>query len=193
MSLGGPPRAAAQAVILDGDPLPPEDRVGASTWVSIDDLYREHRPRLLRFLRRRTSPDEAMDVVQKVFARLLGTNRSTSTIRSPDAYLQRAADNQVRDDARRDRRRSAQLHVHDGSVALHSIDQTAALEARDMLRRLEQAIAALKPRTREIFLAHRIDGYSYADIAQRTGLSIKAVEKQMSNAIAHLDRTLGPQ
>ena len=38
------------------------------------------------------------------------------------------------------------------------------------------------------FLAHRIDGYGYAEIAHRTGLSIKTVEKHMSRAIAALDR-----
>ena len=48
----------------------------------------------------------------------------------------------------------------------------------------------LKPKTRAIFLAHRVHGLSYAEIANRTGLSVKGVEKQMSKAIAHLDRML---
>jgi RNA polymerase sigma-70 factor (ECF subfamily) len=46
----------------------------------------------------------------------------------------------------------------------------------------------LKPITRQIFLAHRVDGYSYGEIAERTGLSVKGVEKHMSRAIAHIDR-----
>ena len=70
------------------------------------------------------------------------------------------------------------------------IDQVAVLEARDTLRRLEQAIGKLKARTREIFLAQRIEGLSYAEIAERTGLSVKGVEKQMSKAIAKIDRML---
>ena len=48
------------------------------------------------------------------------------------------------------------------------------LELRDTLRRLEHAVSKLKPRTREIFLAHRIHGFTYAEIAERTGLSIRA-------------------
>jgi RNA polymerase sigma-70 factor (ECF subfamily) len=39
-------------------------------------------------------------------------------------------------------------------------------------------------------LAHRIDGFTYAEIAERTGLSVKGVEKQMSKAIAKIDRLL---
>jgi len=64
------------------------------------------------------------------------------------------------------------------------------MEQRDTLRRIERAVEKLKPRTREIFLAHRVDGLSYAEIAERTGLSIKGVEKQMSKAIAKIDRML---
>ena len=58
------------------------------------------------------------------------------------------------------------------------------------MRRLEQAIGKLKSKTREIFLAQRIEGLSYAEIAARTGLSVKGVEKQMSKAIAKIDRIL---
>lgn len=70
------------------------------------------------------------------------------------------------------------------------MDQVAVLESRDMLRRLEAAISKLKPKTRAIFLAHRLDGLSYAEIAELTGLSVKGVEKQMSKAIAKIDRLL---
>jgi RNA polymerase sigma-70 factor (ECF subfamily) len=66
----------------------------------------------------------------------------------------------------------------------------AELEHRDTLRRLEAAMLRLKPKTREIFLAKRLDGMSYAEIAERTGLSVKGVEKHMSKAIAMLDRAM---
>jgi RNA polymerase sigma-70 factor (ECF subfamily) len=49
----------------------------------------------------------------------------------------------------------------------------------------------LRPLTREIFMAHRLDGYTYREIAARTGLSVKRVEKHMSRAIAQLDEILG--
>jgi RNA polymerase sigma-70 factor (ECF subfamily) len=48
----------------------------------------------------------------------------------------------------------------------------------------------LRPKTREIFMAHRVEGLSYSEIAERTGLSVKGVEKQMGKALVQLDRYL---
>jgi RNA polymerase sigma factor (sigma-70 family) len=56
----------------------------------------------------------------------------------------------------------------------------------ELLRRLEDAVAAMPRAQREIFLAHRLDKMSYAEIARRTGLSVKQVERQMARAIYKL-------
>lgn len=178
-------------VVAESDPLPPDDRRSPLRGDSfLDRLYRTHHDRLLRFIRRRARDEHAHDVVQRVFCRLAGLSEGEQRrIVAPHAYLRRAADNMLRDDARRDDRHSIALHVAEDEVQLRSGDQVAALEARDRLRRLEAALMRLKPRTREIFLAHRIDGYSYAEIAARTGLSIKTVEMHMTRAIAYLDQS----
>lgn len=176
------------AGIAESDPLPPDDRIPGVHGTLLEKLYRAHHAGLERFIRRRVRDERAHDVVQRVFCRLAGlTEQERQGIVAPAAYLRRAADNMLRDDARQDERRSAALHLGEDEVALRAGDQTAVLEARDRLRRLEEALLHLKPRTREIFLAHRIDGYSYAEIAARTGLSIKTVEMHMTRAIAHLD------
>lgn len=175
--------------ISEADPLPPDDRRAWVAGAFLERLYRTHGRDLLHFIRRRVHDDRAQDVVQRVFCRMAGLSEGEQRqIMAPGAYLRRAADNVLRDDARQDQRRSAALHVSDDDVTLPSLDQVAALEARDRLRRLERALMRLKPRTREIFLAHRIDGYSYSEIAARTGLSVKTVEMHMSRAIAYLDQ-----
>jgi RNA polymerase sigma-70 factor (ECF subfamily) len=159
------------------------------TPLAVDDLYRAHRPGLLRYLRRYMSSDHAVDMVQQIFVRFSGLGHDRlAQIDNPAGYLRRSAANLAADHARSERRRSADHHVSLDEVDLRAPDQVAALEARDMLRRLEQAVQRLKPRTREIFLAHRIDGYSYVEIAAITGLSVKGVEKHMSRAIAFIDR-----
>lgn len=173
--------------LADSDPLPPGDAKPRPHDPVLERIYRAHHAGLMRFIRRRVRDERADDVVQRVFCRLAGlTEQEQRDIVAPVAYLRRAADNMLRDDARQDERRSATLHLGEEEVALRANEQWEALAARDRLRRLEDVLVRLKPRTREIFLAHRFDGYSYAEIAARTGLSIKTVEMHMTRAIAQL-------
>lgn len=175
--------------ILADDPLPPQsDRIVAGL-TSVDVLYRKERSRLLGFVRAKTRGDEAEDIVQRSFARLLERD-GDSVVGQPEAYLRQTARNLIIDDARRETRSCAVLNVPIEETLLGDGDPVAALEARDRLRRIEAAVARLKPLTRQIFIACRVDGFSHAEIAGQTGLSIKGVEKQMGKAIRQLSRHL---
>jgi RNA polymerase sigma-70 factor (ECF subfamily) len=59
-----------------------------------------------------------------------------------------------------------------------------------LLARLEAALLSMPKLRREIFLAVRLDAMTYDQIAKITGLSIKAVERQMVRALCHLDSHL---
>lgn len=158
----------------------------------LETLYREESPRLLRSLARRTANrDDAHDLVHEIFCRIarLGAAGALRLDR-PQAYLGRIAANLLRDRAKQASRHMTASHVPADEAMLRGTDQQRLLESRDMLTRVEAAMLKLRPKTREIFMAHRIDGLSYAEIAERTGLSVKGVEKQMSKAIAKIDRML---
>ncbi len=60
----------------------------------------------------------------------------------------------------------------------------------DLLRRMEAAMRAMPKMQREIFLAHRLDDMSYGEIAERTGLSVRQVERHMAKAIYKLVKQL---
>ncbi len=63
----------------------------------------------------------------------------------------------------------------------------------ELLNRIEQAMLSLPPKTREIFIAHRVHGLSYQQIADCTGLSVRRVERHIARALYGIDRTLeGP-
>jgi RNA polymerase sigma-70 factor (ECF subfamily) len=61
------------------------------------------------------------------------------------------------------------------------------------LARLARAIAQLPAREREIFEAVRLEGLSYAEVAERTGVSPKEVTRQTARALHRLDLMLTPR
>jgi RNA polymerase sigma-70 factor (ECF subfamily) len=178
------------AHIAEADPLPPEDRA-LSPAGDFDDLYRTEAPRLLRFFSNRSGGDDPLDLVHETFERLVRKGSAyLRTLDRPEAYLSRIASNLLRDRAKIGVRRWAAFHVSAEDVPLAGADPHDLLEARDVINRLETAMERLRPRTREIYMACRLDGYSYAEVAERTGMSVRGVRKQMSRALAEIDRAL---
>ena len=57
------------------------------------------------------------------------------------------------------------------------------METEEFKASLERAIAELPEKNRIVFLMNRIDKMTYKDIAERLGLSVKAVEKRMTKAL----------
>jgi RNA polymerase sigma-70 factor (ECF subfamily) len=185
----GAKHAAAHASELSAIPA---DRVDESdARIRVRELYREHSSSLIRQLTSRTGCRElARELAHETFVRLLRmAPGSLARIEQPEAFIRRVSTNLLRDWGRakalRERSQPSLELVTD-----RQLDQVAVLESRDTLRRLEHAVSKLKPKTREIFLAHRVHGFTYVEIAKRTGLSVKGVEKQMSKAIAKIDRLL---
>lgn len=155
-------------------------------------LYAAEAPRLRRRLARSHQPDRAADIVQSAFERVLGLGADRiRQLGSPQAYLTRVADNLAKNDARAAGRRGDLRHISLDDCEIAAGDPVPSLEARDMLRRVEGAIEALPDRTREIFMAHRFEDLTYAQIAARMGLGIKAVEKHMSAALRALHEAAG--
>lgn len=65
------------------------------------------------------------------------------------------------------------------------------LEEKEFMQKLENAIAGLSEKQREVFLLNRIDKKTYAEIAVFLDISKKAVEKRMHNALKVLRKEIG--
>lgn len=64
------------------------------------------------------------------------------------------------------------------------------LEEKEFDERLQKALSALSEKQRVVFLMNRIDDLKYTEIAERLEISVKAVEKRMSNALKTLKETI---
>jgi RNA polymerase sigma-70 factor (ECF subfamily) len=60
------------------------------------------------------------------------------------------------------------------------------LASQQRLQQLRGGLEALSARTREVLLLSRIEGLSHAQIAQRLGITVSAVEKHIAKAALFL-------
>lgn len=64
------------------------------------------------------------------------------------------------------------------------------LEMKEFDQRLQKALADLDDKKRTVFLMNRIDEFTYNEIAENLGLSVKAVEKRMEKALSFLRKRI---
>jgi RNA polymerase sigma-70 factor (ECF subfamily) len=62
--------------------------------------------------------------------------------------------------------------------------------AQQRLTLLQQAIAELPPRCKQVFLLHKFEHHSHAAIAEMLGISVNMVEKHVMRALAHCRQRL---
>lgn len=176
----------------EGAALPTGDGVLAAIGPDVARLFMTERTRLLAAIRRRiVDPEEAADLVQDAFVRLAQVS-PVSALRAPAAYLQRIVRNLLRDRAKRAERRYAfcDLAAADAELPATVAHQEWAIEANDLMDQYLNALATLSPKTREVFLLHRVEELRYRDIAERLGITVATVEYHMTRALVQLDKAI---
>lgn len=147
-------------------------------------LYEEHKQALYFFvyayLRHRESAEE---IVQDTFLKLWENRQTLRPDADPRAYLFQVAKHATLDALRRQKvERTFLEHQRATANAGHS-DTEQQVEWADYQVLLQRAMAQLPPSRQQIFRLSREQELTYDEIAQRTNLSVKAVEKQMMKAL----------
>ena len=136
-------------------------------------------------------PGVAEELSQDVFLELWRRRDSLAPESSVAGYLMQAARNRALNHLRHLQvQRKSAVYVEALSEPAEQADaETQAGELQDAIR---DAIAALPPRTREVFLMSRERNLRYGEIAEALGISVKAVEANMSCALRQLREKLSP-
>lgn len=170
--------------IAGTDPLPPSDWEGYGRGARLEALYAAERPRLTGYFRRNARQQDVGDLVQECFRRLVSAKgHLAGNLEKPGGYLIATARTILRNRARTHVRREQGAHHSFEEQDVAGPDPHIALEARDMIRRIEDALAGLDSTTRDIFLMHRFDDLSYPEIARIKGMRVKRVEKHIAKAL----------
>lgn len=153
-----------------------------------EDVYSRYSDDLFNFLYYTLGDkNKAEDVTQNVFLTLWEECKNV-TLEKVKSYLFTLG-----------RNKSLNLIKHDKVVFnfRSEVNNSINLEAPDYQieyneykKLLENTIGELNEGERQVFLMNRIDKKKYTEIAEELGLSVKAVEKRMHNALAHIKAKL---
>jgi RNA polymerase sigma-70 factor (ECF subfamily) len=132
------------------------------------------------------SAEDAEDVAQTVFLRLLHREFPSELVKSPKAYLYRAAVNESLNLVR-SRKRSLSSDETDRFEAANS---EAADSAEELHARLYEAVAQLNPSAAEMLVLRYVHKYSLKDIAKVLGTSRSTIAVSLFRARARLKKLM---
>ena len=148
-------------------------------------VNRELWSRLIREVRIRTrGRSDPEELLHAAYLRLV-RYRTQHTVENIGAFLVRTAVNIGVDNYRHDRF-IVDIAPENTGICENSPLQDEVLAARARLERVREGLSRLSPRTREVFLMHRLEDLKYREIAERLGISQSAVEKHIAKAALFL-------
>jgi RNA polymerase sigma factor (sigma-70 family) len=167
----------------------------------IELTVQRERGRLFGFIRRSVADAaEAEDIVQETLYELVLAYRLMQPVEQVGAWLMRVARNRIIDRFRREALRRPVQSVPEradaGGGALAEVQsaaaadpETAARSAR-LLADIEAALEELPPEQREAFVAHELEGVSFRELSERSGVSTNTLISRKHYAMRFLRERL---
>lgn len=152
------------------------------------DIFDNHFDSIRSFVYFRTSSEQtAEDIAQDVFMQLW-ERRERLELKNVKALLYKMASDMVishyrKQDVRLDFARNM-------SFDEQTLSPQEQLQFEELAQRYADTLEQMNEGQREVFLMNREESLKYHEIAERLGLSVKAVEKRMSGALQLLKSKL---
>ena len=167
----------------------------------ISEVVKREGSRLRNFIRRRVpDPRDAEDVLQDVFYKLVEANRLLMPIEHVTGWLFRVARNRITDLFRKKTPEpfSDTAIAGDEGELLQIEDLLPSSDAGPealylrhvLLDELELALDELPDEQREVFVAHELEGRSFKELAEETGVGVNTLLSRKRYAVLHLREQL---
>ncbi len=152
----------------------------------VDQLYRNHQQWLYEWLRKKLGhAEQASDLVQDTFVKVLQTRDTLIGIQEPRAYLTTIAKNLMLDQIRR--RQIEQAYQEELALIDNVMDSVPSLEEQVMLiQAIDQICAVLakvSEKAQKAFLWHYLEGRTHKEIAVELDVSTKMVQKYLAQCL----------
>jgi RNA polymerase sigma factor (sigma-70 family) len=168
----------------------------------IAEAFRLEHTKLKNFIRRRVPEErDAEDILQDVFYELVEAYRMMKPIERVSGWLYQVARNRIIDLFRKKRPKAVSgdpVRISQDGETLLLDDLLPTLEAGPeaayaravLAEELDAALDELSTEQRQVFIAHEIEGRSFKELAQRTGLSVNTLVLRKHYAVVHLRERL---
>src|SRR5204863_1446558 len=154
------------------------------------------------FIRKRVSSrEDADDILQDVFYQLAKVDTVMNPIEQVAAWLYRVARNMIINKQIKKHEEELPSFRNDDDEVLNDFSeilfgkQTSASPETEYLRslvwvELENALSELPPEQREVFEKNELDGLSFKEISQETGVAVNTLLSRKRYAVLHLSKRL---
>lgn len=159
-------------------------------------MFAEQAPVLRGFFVRRGANDDAEDLVQETYLRLLRAHQCQGeAIANPEAYLFTVALNLAREQVVRRQRSPLPIDELENIATLFASEESVedAAERAQRRQRLQVLLGRLPGRTRAVLVMQYRDGLSYKQIAERMGVSPHMVKKHVVRGLSFCRQALGDE
>ena len=160
---------------------------------AITELYCEHHGWLFGWLRRKLGcAQNAADLAQDTFARILTARESVATLREPRAFLSTTARRLIIDQVRRKQIENAYLQelalTAQALEGFQSPEQI--LTTLEALEHIAFILEGMQDKVRQAFVLYYLDGLKQSEIARQLALSDRTVRKYLIQALLHCSHSL---
>jgi RNA polymerase sigma-70 factor (ECF subfamily) len=158
---------------------------------SFEFLFKKYSERLFIIARQYLKdPDEALDVVQEVFAKVW-INSSKIKPDLPFApFIIRIAKNLILNRVKRKLIEKAHLQSLEKPAGDLNSHIEEDLQAHEMRNVIQKSIACFPPKRKEVFVLSRSHGFSIKQIAERMSISESTVQNHINQALKSLRKEL---
>jgi RNA polymerase sigma factor (sigma-70 family) len=160
----------------------------------ISETIERERGKLRNFIRKRVpDPGDAEDILQDVFYELVEASRLMQPLEQVTAWLYRVATNRIIDLFRKKKPvtlSNEEWLTLDDLLPSPEVGPEAVYARSVLLDELDAALEELPAAQREVFVAHELQGRSFKEMAEESGVSVNTLLSRKRYAVLHLRRRL---
>ncbi|MCC8144803.1 MAG: sigma-70 family RNA polymerase sigma factor [Tannerellaceae bacterium] len=166
--------------------------------LNLTDVFKKYQAQLRGYIKKRIpSNEDVEDILQNVFYQLVKANNNADPIKQLSAWLYSVTRNQIIDKSRKHTEDSLPYFLSEDEEAFTFADffDEGASPEDEYIRslvweELESALQELPPEQRSVFELTELEGFSFKEIAESTGITVNTLISRKRYAVLHLRERL---